>query len=250
MRVASGSTACAGGGADPLPGQRWCGSGQEHGLDWPILNRLLTQAVSTAKPGAHPNQPGHRRRLDQLGGVGSLAQLQGGPEPGLRRNSSALTGKQVAVVGAGRMARLLRSALQVEGLQGPGLATAPFWRAEALGGDFPEAGRCNAASSILGTLPEHLPRLVFTTRQQSSDHRSGPAAVAQRRSSLMLVDIGVPRNISSGVSVLAGVGSLLMSTTCRKVVERNQGHGGDLPPRPRSACRRGPQFLEMVGDGL
>ena len=90
--------------------------GQEHRSIGPILNRLLTQAVGTGK----------RVRTETNLGTGAvsissaaveLAQLKVGQARGLDE-LVPLDQEQVAVVGAGRMARLLLQHLQAKGCKG------------------------------------------------------------------------------------------------------------------------------------
>ncbi|MFN5194678.1 MAG: glutamyl-tRNA reductase, partial [Cyanobacteriota bacterium] len=90
--------------------------GQEYRSVGPILNRLLNQAVSTGK----------RVRTETNLGTGAvsissaaveLAQLKVGQSRGLDELVS-LEQQQVAVVGAGRMARLLLQHLQSKGCRG------------------------------------------------------------------------------------------------------------------------------------
>ena len=90
--------------------------GQEHRSVGPILNRLLNQAVSTGK----------RVRTETNLGTGAvsissaaveLAQLKVGQARG-RDELVPLDQEQVAVVGAGRMARLLLQHLQAKGCRG------------------------------------------------------------------------------------------------------------------------------------
>jgi len=109
--------------------------GQEHRSIGPILNRLLTQAVSTGK----------RVRTETNLGTGAvsissaaveLAQLKIGQSRGLDE-LVPLDQEQVAVVGAGRMARLLLQHLQAKGCRGAVLLNRTLARAEALAADCP-----------------------------------------------------------------------------------------------------------------
>ncbi|MFM9101092.1 MAG: glutamyl-tRNA reductase, partial [Cyanobium sp.] len=109
--------------------------GQEYRSVGPILNRLLTQAVSTGK----------RVRTETNLGTGAvsissaaveLAQLKVGQARGLDE-LVALDQEQVAVVGAGRMARLLLQHLQAKGCRGVVLLNRTLASAERLAADFP-----------------------------------------------------------------------------------------------------------------
>ena len=110
--------------------------GQEHKSLGPILNRLLTQAVSTGK----------RVRSETNLGTGAvsissaaveLAQLKLGQSKGLDQLVT-LESEQIAVVGAGRMSRLLLQHLQAKGATGVVLLNRTVERAELLARDFPD----------------------------------------------------------------------------------------------------------------
>ncbi|MFO7630307.1 MAG: glutamyl-tRNA reductase, partial [Prochlorococcaceae cyanobacterium] len=110
--------------------------GQEHHSVGPILNRLLNQAVSTGK----------RVRSETNLGTGAvsissaaveLAQLKLGQASGLDE-LVPLEREQVAVVGAGRMARLLLQHLGAKGCRGVVLLNRTVARAELLAADFPD----------------------------------------------------------------------------------------------------------------
>ncbi|MED5320115.1 MAG: glutamyl-tRNA reductase, partial [Cyanobacteriota bacterium] len=110
--------------------------GQEHKSLGPILNRLLTQAVTTGK----------RVRSETNLGTGAvsissaaveLAQLKLGQSRGLDQLVT-LESEQIAVVGAGRMSRLLLQHLQAKGASGVVLLNRTVERAEHLSADFPD----------------------------------------------------------------------------------------------------------------
>ncbi len=193
--------------------------GQEHQSVGPILNRLLNQAVSTGK----------RVRTETNLGTGAvsissaaveLAQLKVGQNRG-QDELVPLDQEQVAVVGAGRMARLLLQHLQAKGCRGVVLLNRTVSRAELLAADFPGLPvQCRP----LGDLDHCLSTcsLVFTSTATDE-----PIITAERlnqlnrRSSLMLVDIGVPRNIAADAAELSGVQSFDVDDL-QEVVSRNQ----------------------------
>lgn len=193
--------------------------GQEHRSVGPILNRLLNQAVSTGK----------RVRTETNLGTGAvsissaaveLAQLKVGQARGLD-DLVPLDQEQVAVVGSGRMARLLLQHLQAKGCRGVVLLNRTVARAEALAADFPELPvQCRPLSDLDHCLSTCS--LVFTSTAAEE-----PIITAERlerlnrRSSLMLVDIGVPRNIAADTAGLAGVQSYDVDDL-QEVVARNQ----------------------------
>ena len=193
--------------------------GQEHHSVGPILNRLLTQAVSTGK----------RVRTETNLGTGAvsissaaveLAQLKVGQARGLDELVT-LDQEQVAVVGAGRMARLLLQHLQAKGCKGLVLLNRTVSKAELLAADFPALPvQCRPLDDLDHCLSTCS--LVFTSTAADT-----PIITAQRlsglnrRSSLMLVDIGVPRNISADTAGLPGVQSYDVDDL-QEVVNRNQ----------------------------
>ena len=193
--------------------------GQEHHSVGPILNRLLTQAVSTGK----------RVRTETKLGTGAvsissaaveLAQLKVGQARGLDE-LVPLDQEQVAVVGAGRMARLLLQHLQAKGCKGLVLLNRTVTKAELLAADFPALPvQCRPLDDLDHCLSTCS--LVFTSTAADDPiitaHR---LSALNRRSSLMLVDIGVPRNISADTADLPGVASFDVDDL-QEVVARNQ----------------------------
>ena len=193
--------------------------GQEHRSIGPILNRLLTQAVGTGK----------RVRTETNLGTGAvsissaaveLAQLKVGQARGLDE-LVPLDQEQVAVVGAGRMARLLLQHLQAKGCKGLVLLNRTVSKAELLAADFPALPvQCRPLDDLDHCLSTCS--LVFTsTAADDPIITASRLAALNRRSSLMLVDIGVPRNISADTANLPGVASFDVDDL-QEVVARNQ----------------------------
>ena len=193
--------------------------GQEHRSVGPILNRLLNQAVSTGK----------RVRTETNLGTGAvsissaaveLAQLKVGQARGLDE-LVPLDQEQVAVVGSGRMARLLLQHLQAKGCRGVVLLNRTVARAEALAADFPglpvqcrplgDLDHCLSTCSLVFTSTAAEEPIITAARLQGLN----------RRSSLMLIDIGVPRNIAADTAGLPGVQSYDVDDL-QEVVARNQ----------------------------
>jgi glutamyl-tRNA reductase len=193
--------------------------GQEYRSVGPILNRLLNQAVSTGK----------RVRTETNLGTGAvsissaaveLAQLKVGQARGLDELVS-LEQEQVAVVGAGRMSRLLLQHLQSKGCRGAVLLNRTVARAEALAADFPalpvqcrpldDLDHCLSTCSLVFTSTAAEEPIITADRLQGLN----------RRLSLMLIDIGVPRNISADAGELSGVEAFDVDDL-QEVVARNQ----------------------------
>jgi glutamyl-tRNA reductase len=221
--------------------------GQEYRSVGPILNRLLNQAVSTGK----------RVRTETNLGTGAvsissaaveLAQLKVGQARGLDELVS-LEHQQVAVVGAGRMARLLLQHLQSKGCRGLVLLNRTLARAEALAADFPELPvQCRPLTDLDHCLSTCS--LVFTsTAAEEAVITASRLEHLNRRSSLMLIDIGVPRNISSDVSQLAGVESFDVDDL-QEVVARNQEARREMAAEAEGLLREESRLFLEWWDGL
>jgi glutamyl-tRNA reductase len=193
--------------------------GQEHRSVGPILNRLLNQAVSTGK----------RVRTETNLGTGAvsissaaveLAQLKVGQARGVDE-LLPLDQEQVAVVGSGRMARLLLQHLQAKGCRGVVLLNRTVARAEALAADFPGLPvQCRPLDDLDHCLSTCS--LVFTsTAAEDPIITAARLETLNRRSSLMLIDIGVPRNIAADVAAVDGVQAFDVDDL-QEVVSRNQ----------------------------
>jgi len=221
--------------------------GQEYRSVGPILNRLLNQAVSTGK----------RVRTETNLGTGAvsissaaveLAQLKVGQARGLDELVS-LEHQQVAVVGAGRMARLLLQHLQSKGCRGVVLLNRTLARAEALAADFPQLPvQCRPLTDLDHCLSTCS--LVFTsTAAEEPVITASRLEHLNRRSSLMLIDIGVPRNISSDVSQLAGVESFDVDDL-QEVVARNQEARREMAAEAEGLLREESRLFLEWWDGL
>ena len=221
--------------------------GQEHRSIGPILNRLLNQAVSTGK----------RVRSETNLGTGAvsissaaveLAQLKVGQARGVD-DLVPLDQEQIAVVGAGRMARLLLQHLQAKGARGVVLLNRTVERAEQMATDFPglpvqcrpltELDHCLSTCSLVFTSTGADDPIITPDRLEKLN----------RRSSLMLVDIGVPRNIAAGVGALSGVESYDVDDL-QEVVARNQEARREIAAEAEGMLRQeGRDFLDWW-DGL
>lgn len=221
--------------------------GQEHRSIGPILNRLLNQAVSTGK----------RVRTETNLGTGAvsissaaveLAQLKVGQGRGLDELVS-LDQEQVAVVGAGRMSRLLLQHLGSKGCRGVVLLNRTVERAELLAADFPDLPvQCRPLNDLDHCLSTCS--LVFT-----STAAEDPIIDAERlnrlnrRSSLLLIDIGVPRNISSDVHGIDGVGAFDVDDL-QEVVARNQEARREIAAEAQGLLEEESRLFLEWWDGL
>ena len=221
--------------------------GQEYRSVGPILNRLLNQAVSTGK----------RVRTETNLGTGAvsissaaveLAQLKVGQARGVDELVS-LEHQQVAVVGAGRMARLLLQHLQSKGCRGVVLLNRTVARAETLAADFPQLPvQCRPLTDLDHCLSTCS--LVFTsTAAEEPVISASRLEHLNRRSSLMLIDIGVPRNISSDVSELTGVEAFDVDDL-QEVVARNQEARREMAAEAEGLLREESRLFLEWWDGL
>jgi glutamyl-tRNA reductase len=221
--------------------------GQDYRSVGPILNRLLNQAVSTGK----------RVRSETNLGTGAvsissaaveLAQLKVGQARGLDE-LVPLDQEQVAVVGAGRMARLLLQHLQAKGCRGVVLLNRTVARAEQLAGDFPQLPvQCRPINELDHCLSTCS--LVFTsTAAEDPIISRARLDKLNRRSSLMLIDIGVPRNISADAGELAGVECFDVDDL-QEVVARNQEARREMAAEAEALLREEAQLFLDWWDGL
>jgi len=199
--------------------------GQDHQSIGPILNRLLNQAVSTGKRVRSETKLGSGAVSISSAAV-ELAQLKVGQGQGLDELVS-LCDEQIAVVGAGRMGRLLIQHLQAKGARRLVLINRTVAKAEALSADFPDLPiRCLGLDQLDAQLQDCS--LLFT-----STGADEPLINCQRlnglrrRQRLMLVDIGVPRNISSDAGQASNVQCFDVDDL-QEVVERNQAARREL----------------------
>jgi glutamyl-tRNA reductase len=221
--------------------------GQEHRSIGPILNRLLNQAVSTGK----------RVRSETNLGTGAvsissaaveLAQLKVGQARGLDE-LVPLDQEQVAVVGAGRMARLLLQHLQAKGCRGVVLLNRTLARAEQLAADFPQLPvQCRPIDDLDHCLSTCSLVFTSTAAEEPIIHRPRLEKL-NRRSSLLLIDIGVPRNISPDAAELEGVGSFDVDDL-QEVVARNQEARREMAAEAEALLREESQLFLDWWDGL
>ncbi|KKZ10331.1 MAG: glutamyl-tRNA reductase [Candidatus Synechococcus spongiarum 15L] len=177
--------------------------GQEHKSTGPILGRLLNQAVSTGKRVRSETRLG-KGAVSISSAAVELAQLKCAQEQG-KQHPVNLGEETVAVVGCGRMGRLLVQHLAAKGCTALTLVNRTTTRAEALAKDFPQLTiRCVG----LEQLAEELARssMVFTSTAAKTPMLTR-ALLEQltpiRR--LKLFDIGVPRNVTADVAAVDGV---------------------------------------------
>lgn len=221
--------------------------GQEYRSVGPILNRLLNQAVSTGK----------RVRSETNLGTGAvsissaaveLAQLKVAQARGLSE-LMPLDQEQVAVVGAGRMARLLLQHLRAKGCPGAVLLNRTLARAEQLAADFPDLPvQCRPLDELDHCLSTCSLVFTSTAAEEPMITRERLASL-NRRSSLMLIDIGVPRNISADVADLPGVSSFDVDDL-QEVVVRNQEARREMAAEAEALLQEESRLFLEWWDGL
>ncbi|KGG23644.1 Glutamyl-tRNA reductase [Prochlorococcus marinus str. SS35] len=194
--------------------------GQDYKSIGPILNRLLTQAVSTGK----------KVRSDTNLGTGAvsissaaveLAQLKLGQSLG-KDQLMTLQSEKVAVIGAGRMSRLLIQHLQSKGCSKLTLLNRTLNRAESLAKDFPDLDvKCGLLDDLDKCI--EFSTLIFTSTASNTPIINSELLSGFKRNNnlLRLIDIGVPRNIASDVSGLPGFEAYDVDDL-QEVVARNQ----------------------------
>ncbi len=193
--------------------------GQENQSTGPILNRLLTQSVSTGKKVRSETSLGTGAVSISSAAV-ELAQLKIGQEKGFDTLVS-LESEKVLVVGAGRMSRLLITHLKSKGCNKLILVNRNIDRALNLALDFPDL---EIICKGLNELDENisLSSLVFTsTASEEPIIDFAKIEKLNLSSQLKFIDIGVPRNISNDVKQHQFVQSFDVDDL-QEVVSRNQ----------------------------
>ena len=193
--------------------------GQENQSTGPILNRLLSQSVSTGKKVRSETNLGTGAVSISSAAV-ELAQLKIGQENGID-GLVTLESEKVLVIGAGRMSRLLITHLKSKGCQKLILINRNIDRAINLSGDFPDL---KIVCRGFGELDEYISMssLIFTsTASEEPIIDLGRIEKINLNNRLKFIDIGVPRNISSDVKQHDFVKSFDVDDL-QEVVSRNQ----------------------------
>jgi len=221
--------------------------GQDHQSIGPILNRLLNQAVSTGKRVRTETNLGSGAVSISSAAV-ELAQLKVGQEQGVDELVS-LNNEIIAVVGAGRMARLLIQHLQSKGATKLVLLNRTVSKAEILASDFPELPiECLGLEQLDKQLCACS--LLFTSTGSEEPIIDGKRINSLTRNQrLMLIDIGVPRNISSDTSLSRNVQCFDVDDL-QEVVDRNQAARRELAIQAEQLLDEDRQVFLEWWDGL
>jgi glutamyl-tRNA reductase len=162
------------------------------GASGPTLNQLFRHAVEVGKRVRH--QTGIGRRLTSLS---SAAVALAGERLG------GLDGRTVLVVGAGAMGERIAKAATVKGARAV-IANRTVERARVVADEV--GGAAIGLASMLSALAEVDAVLTSTGSSTPLIERADlEAAVAGRRTPLLVVDVAVPRDVDPAVSTLAGV---------------------------------------------
>ncbi|MEB3297345.1 MAG: glutamyl-tRNA reductase, partial [Cyanobacteriota bacterium] len=148
-----------------------------------------------------------------------------------------------------RMARLLLQHLQAKGCRGVLLLNRTVARAELLAAGFPDLPvQCRPLQELDHCLSTCS--LVFTSTGAEEPIITAPRlAGLNRRSSLMLIDIGVPRNISADTGNLPGV-QFFDVDDLQEVVTRNQEARRELAHEAESLLEEESRVFLEWWDGL
>ena len=198
MRVASGLDSLVLGEGQILAqvkqahklGQQFNGVGQ-------ILNRLFKQALTAGK----------RVRTETSIGTGAVSISSAAVEL-VQMKVGNLENYRVAIIGAGKMSRLLVQHLLSKGATDIAILNRSLGRSQELANQFKQAElKLHTLEDMMTVVANS--DLVFTSTSATEPilHKANLGAVLSENQSLMLVDISVPRNIASDVSELANVHS-------------------------------------------
>ena len=193
--------------------------GQENQSTGPILNRLLSQSVSTGKKVRSETNLGTGAVSISSAAV-ELAQLKIGQDSGIDGLVS-LESEKVLVVGAGRMSRLLITHLKSKGCQKLILINRNVERALNLASDFPDL---EIVCGGLHDLDENMSisSLIFTsTACEEPFIDLSRVEKINLTNKIRFIDIGVPRNISNDVKQHHFIDSFDVDDL-QEVVSRNQ----------------------------
>ena len=160
-----------------------------------ILNRLFKQAVTAGK----------RVRTETSIGTGAVSISSAAVELAQMKGQN-LAAARVAIIGAGKMSRLLVQHLLAKGAVQISILNRSRQRAEELASQFQGIQlQLYAISEMMAVMAKS--DLIFTSTAATEPliERSHLAAVLEPNRPLMLVDISVPRNVHGNVQEIAHV---------------------------------------------
>ncbi|HEY9862647.1 MAG TPA: glutamyl-tRNA reductase [Candidatus Obscuribacterales bacterium] len=169
--------------------------GQQHKGISRILNRLFTQALTAGK----------RVRTETSIGTGAVSISSAAVEL-VQMKVQNLSNYRVAILGAGKMSRLLVQHLISKGANQISILNRTLGRAKELANQFPDADlRIYTMSEMMSVMANS--DIVFTSTSATEPiiDRAKLETILTPSQPLMLVDISVPRNIATDVTELANV---------------------------------------------
>jgi glutamyl-tRNA reductase len=169
--------------------------GQQYNGIKTILNRLFKQAITAGK----------RVRTETSIGTGAVSISSAAVELAHMKLEN-LAACRVAILGAGKMSRLLVQHLISKGAEKISILNRSLGRAEELAQQFPELKiQTHPLSRLMTVIAES--DLVFTSTSASEPllDRAKLEMILEPKRALMLIDISVPRNVDADVNKLANV---------------------------------------------
>ncbi|GAX35358.1 glutamyl-tRNA reductase [Nodularia sp. NIES-3585] len=169
--------------------------GQQYNGIKTVLNRLFKQALTAGK----------RVRTETNIGTGAVSISSAAVELA-QMKAANLAACRVAIIGAGKMSRLLVQHLISKGAAQISIVNRSQERAQQLAKLYPEESiHTHTLSEMMAVIAES--DLVFTSTSATEPilDRANLETVLESKRSLMLFDISVPRNVHSDVNELANV---------------------------------------------
>lgn len=176
-----------------------------------ILNRLFKQAISAGK----------RVRTETSIGTGAVSISSAAVELAQLKIAD-LSGCRVAILGAGKMSRLLVQHLLSKGVSQITILNRSLQRAQELAAQFKEAELSLHQFTELHTVLAYSD-LVFTSTSATEPilDRDLLEPIVCERGPLMIVDIAVPRNVHANVTELSDIWAFNVDDL-KAVVAQNQ----------------------------
>jgi glutamyl-tRNA reductase len=185
--------------------------GQQYNGIGRILNRLFNQAITAGK----------RVRTETSIGTGAVSISSAAVELA-QMKADTLTNRHIAIVGAGKMARLLVQHLLSKGANRITIVNRSIEGAQDLAKQFPET---NLQLHTLADMAQIVTAsdIVFTSTAATEPliDRAKLEAILEPHQALMLFDISVPRNVAADVNELANVHAFNVDDL-KAVVAQNQ----------------------------
>lgn len=212
MRVASGLDSLVLGEGQILAQVKHCHKlGQQYSGVGRILNQLFKQALSAGK----------RVRTETSIGTGAVSISSAAVELAQVKVQN-LAACRVAIVGAGKMSRLLVQHLLAKGAVNISILNRSMERAKELASQFPDAQlHLHPMSDISSVLAASDIAFTSTAATEPLLDRAKLEAILEPHQPLMLFDISVPRNVDADVNDMEHV-KVFNVDDLKAVVAQNQ----------------------------